>query len=466
MSVIATSGLGYRYPGAASPSLRDVDLTVDHGRIVILEGPSGGGKTTLLRVLGGLAPAFHGGEAEGRAHVAGLNLRTAAPADVAQRVGLLFQDPEAQSVLSEPLRDVAFSLQCRAWPADRILPAARVALDRVSAAHLIGRRIDALSAGERQRVALAAVLAPEPDVLLLDEPTAQLDDDGACELVGRLRTLADRGLTIVLSEHRRDRIAHLADETIGVVGGVIALPPEQPAYPPRDEAPSDDAPPVLLLEHVAIARGDRTVIHDATCALAAGRAVALVGANGAGKSTILRAIAGLERPAQGVIRTDRRVLDALAAEERVPELRLVPQDPGRFLLERTTADEIGHATRALGLPSSFAERAIADLGLEHLLDRSPHDLSVGERERVALAAALAADPRILLLDEPTRGMDPGYRLVLARLIRERCARGYATLVASHDRAFIAASCDGLWAIEDGRILGEQPIPQRATGAAS
>ena len=161
MSAIALAGVGYRYPGAPTPSIEGIDLVVDPGRIVILEGPSGGGKTTLLRVLGGLAPAFHGGEAWGAASVAGLDLRTAKPSAVAQRVGILFQEPETQGVMTEPLRDVAFGLQCRGLPQERILPAARAALDAVGCAHLVGRRLDALSSGERQRVALAAVLAPE-----------------------------------------------------------------------------------------------------------------------------------------------------------------------------------------------------------------------------------------------------------------------------------------------------------------
>ncbi len=458
MSAIALAGVGYRYPGAAAPSLADIDLVVDPGRIVILEGPSGGGKTTLLRVLGGLAPAFHGGEAWGAGSVAGVDLRSARPGALAQRVGFLFQEPEAQGVMGEALRDVAYGLQCRGWEQDRILPAARAALAAVGCEHLVGRRLDALSSGERQRVALAAVLAPEPDVLLLDEPTAQLDDDAACELVGQLRRFADRGLTIVISEHRTDRVGHLADEVLGVVAGRIAAPPAAAVYPRPLPALVGGEPPSLALEDVVLERDGRRVLHGASAILPAAASVALVGPNGAGKSTLLRAIAGLETPTAGVIRDARRDLARVPAAQRVPGIRLVPQDPGRTLLEATAEAEIRRGAERLGMPAGPADRAIEDLSLAPLLDRHPRDLSVGERERVAIAAALAVDPALLLLDEPTRGMDAAHRATLARIIGERHARRLATITATHDRAFVRATAHALWIVDAGRLVTGDAIP--------
>jgi energy-coupling factor transport system ATP-binding protein len=457
MGVISLAEVGYRYPGADAPTLSGIDLVVDAGRILVLEGPSGGGKTTLLRLLSGLAPAFHGGEAWGAASVAGLDLRTAVPGLVAQRVGFLFQEPEAQGVMTEALRDVAFGLQCRGWAQDRIEPSARASLAAVGCEHLVGRRLETLSSGERQRVALAAVLAPEPDVLLLDEPTAQLDDDAACELVGQLRRFADRGLVIVLSEHRRDRIEHLADEVLGVAGGRIGPPPSAAAYPaPLDAAPG--ASPALMLLDVTLQRDGAPVLDGVTCDLPAGASIALLGPNGAGKSTLLRAIAGLEAPVRGTIATPRRDLTPLPADRRVPEVRLVPQDPGRTLLESTTEAEVRAGAALLGMPEEPGTRAIEDLGLGGLLHRHPRDLSVGERERVAIAAALAIEPAVLLLDEPTRGMDAAHRVTLARLIGERRARGLATVTATHDRGFVRATADALWAIGGRRLVAGDAIP--------
>jgi energy-coupling factor transport system ATP-binding protein len=456
MTAIALQGVGYRYPGAAAPSLIGVDLVVDGGRIVVLEGPSGGGKTTLLRILGGLAPAFHGGEAWGTGSVAGVDLRTAQPAALAQRVGMLFQESEAQGVMSEALRDVAYGLQCRSWPVERILPAARAALAAVGCAHLVGRRLDALSSGERQRVALAAVLAPEPDVLLLDEPTAQLDDDAACDLVGQLRRFADRGLAIVLSEHRHDRVAHLADEVLGLADGRLGPPPAPTAYPAVPSAPAGR--PMLHLDDIAIEREGIPILLGASAIVHAGRSIALMGPNGSGKSTLLRAIAGLETPTRGEIATPRRDLAGVPADRRIPELRLLPQDPGRTLLEDTVDAEIRRGAGLLGMPSGPADRAIEDLGLARLLERHPRDLSVGERERVAIAAALAVEPGVLLLDEPTRGMDAHHRAALARIVAERRARGLATVTATHDRAFVRATADELWTIAGGRLATGDPLP--------
>ncbi|MGA0121403.1 MAG: ABC transporter ATP-binding protein [Gaiellales bacterium] len=465
MSAIALAGVGYRYPGADTPSLRDIDLVVDPGRIVILEGPSGGGKTTLLRVLAGLAPAFHGGEAWGVGSVAGLDLRTAQPSALAQRIGFLFQEPEAQGVMGETLRDVAYGLQCRGWAQERILPAARAALAAVGCEHLVGRRLDALSSGERQRVALAAVLAPEPALLLLDEPTAQLDDDAACELVGHLRRFADRGLAIVISEHRTDRVGHLADEVLGIVAGRIGAAPAAPSYPRSAPAPGRAAEPALVLEGVELDRGGRRVLRGASASRPTGASIAQTGPNGAGKSTLMRAIAGLDAPLAGAIRTARRDLTGVPAAERVPEIRLVPQDPGRTLLEATAEAEIRRGADALGMPPGPADRAIADLGLSELLERHPRDLSVGERERVAIAAALAVDPTILLLDEPTRGMDAAHRATLVRILGERHARGLSVITATHDRAFVRATAHALWIVGDGRLVTGEPIPEAVREAA-
>ena len=453
MTVITIADVGFHYPGYLRRALDGVSLSVKRGEIVLLEGPSGGGKTTLLRVLSGLAPAFHGGEAWGQVTVAGHDLRTTPAAVIAQRVGFLFQDSEMQGVMAEPLRDVAFGLQCHGFPADQIIPAARIALERVGAAHLIGRRIEHLSSGERQRVALAAVLAPQPDVLLLDEPTAQLDDDAACELTGQLRRLADDGLTIVIAEHRRDRVGHLADRTFGVSGGRLEPPPEATNYHAY-QAPAEAlaGPAALIADAVTVYRGTTPILRNVNFVIRQGQVVALVGPNGCGKSSLLRTVAGLDPNSDGILRTSNREISGLPAERRVPEICLVPQDPGRYLLCQTVRQELALGADRREPPSPAAAAAIAKLRLEHLLDRHPSELSVGERERVAIATALVTDPPILLLDEPTRGMDPSFRCLLAEILRERVQRGRSTIVATHDSAFVHATADVLWTIQEQRLV--------------
>lgn len=452
MSAITIEDLRYRYTADGPWALAGASLTVEPGEIVLLQGESGSGKSTLLRVLAGLAPAFHGGEAAGRGNVGGLDLRQAAPAELAQRVGFLFQDPETQAVMAEPVRDVAFSLQCHGLPAEDILPAARAALARIQSEHLADRRIDQLSSGERQRVALAAVLAPEPAVLLLDEPTAQLDDDTACELVGELRRLADSGLAIVIAEHRHDRVGHLTDRVLGMQGGALGAATVHAVLEPLSGMAASGAP-LLELAGLSATRGERVVLSGVHASLPAGGVAALIGKNGGGKSSLLRTLAGLEH-ATGRIAVAGVDMTELATEARIPHLAFVPQDPGRHLLCETVHDEVLLGPQTLGLPDGPAKRAILDLNLEHLLKRNPRDCSVGERERIAIAAALALDPQVLLLDEPTRGMDPGHRAALVTTIRAHAARGGCAVLATHDLELARACADQRWALADGSLTAE------------
>ena len=453
MSAVAVAGLRYRYAPDQTWALDGVDLAVAAGEIVLIEGESGSGKSTLLRLLGGLAPAFHGGEADGDGSVGGLDLRSAHPAELARTAGSLFQDPEVQAVMAEPVRDVAFGLQCHGRPAAGILPAARDALARLQSEHLAGRRIDELSSGERQRVALAAVLAPEPSVLLLDEPTAQLDDDAACELVGELRRLADAGLAIVLAEHRRDRVGHLADRVVAMRAGRIVAPGEAAPLAPLSR-PRAEGLPLLRFASLDALRGDRVIVADAAGAIPAGGVAALVGRNGGGKSTLLRTLAGLEGRDVGAIAADGVELAGQPPERRVPLIGFVPQDPGRLMLRDTVREEILLGPTVNGLPHAAAERAIAELDLVALLDRDPRTCSVGERERIAIAATLALDPRVLLLDEPTRGMDPRHRAGLAAAVRAHAARGGCAIVATHDLELARACADRRWEIADGTLRTE------------
>jgi energy-coupling factor transport system ATP-binding protein len=420
--VIATATrLTYRYPSAGRDAVRDASFNIVAGEVVVLAGPSGSGKTTLLRALAGLVPHYHGGRFGGTVTVAG-------------SVGIAFQDPEAQGVYRDVVRDVAFGLECRGVAPGELRARALAALALVGAGHLAGRTLDALSGGELQLAALAGVLAPEPALLLLDEPTAQLDDATASTLLGHLRTIADGGTAIVIAEHRLDRVAGIADRTVW-----LGEPDAVEAHP----AAARDRGGELLAGRALVAdRGERRVLDGLDVALHAGEVVALQGANGAGKSTLLRVLAGLDRPCSGTVTLLGEDVTDLPAEQRHPRLALVPQDPGRHLLCERVDEEVAFA----GPSHAAVADALAALGIGGLAARHPRDLSAGERERVALAVALAVDPAVLLLDEPTRGMDGGSRRRLAALLRERTTPGRAVLVATHDAGFAALAADRVVAL--------------------
>ena len=455
MTAATARALRFTYGGGASPALAGIDLDIEAGRVLLLEGPSGEGKSTLLRALCGLVPHFHGGRFAGRVVVDGRDTLTTAPALICRSAAMVFQDPEAQAVLGSVERDVAFGLESAGIPAALIPGRVAEALEMAGAAHLRTRSIGELSGGERQRVALAAVLAPGPRVVLLDEPTSQLDDAAAAALMATLRDLAAGGAAVVLAEHRADRARPAADRVLAVRAGLLA----DPDPPPAEDAPLP-APPAgrvrLRMEGIRAGYPGRPVLRDAALEVRAGEVVTISGANGSGKSTLLRVLAGLHAPDAGAVILDGADVTALPAERRFPALALVGQDPGRHLLGERVNAELAIALRATPLSERERRDRIAGmleaLDLAEVADRHPLDLSVGQRERVALGAVLVADPGVIALDEPTRGMDPARKAALAGLLRRRAAAGAAVLVATHDAAFAREAGHRALTMADGALV--------------
>jgi energy-coupling factor transporter ATP-binding protein EcfA2 len=438
MSLATTRGLRFTYGGAAAAALDGIDLDIAAGEILLLEGPSGEGKSTLLRALCGLVPHFHGGRFSGSVTVAGHDTVRTDPARICRLAGMVFQDPEVQAVLGSVERDVAFGLESAGLDPAAIPARVEVALAMAGALHLRGRAIATLSGGERQRVALAAVLAPGPRLVLLDEPTSQLDDGAAEALMGTLRDLArDAGAAVVMSEHRADRARPVADRVIAIRGGRCVAPGDPGAV--AGAAPAAAGPVRARMEAVRAGHPGRPVVRDAWLELRAGHITTIHGPNGCGKTTLLRVLAGLHAPESGRVTLEGEDVTARAVERRFPALGFVGQDPGRHLLTERVGDEVAFALRRLPLtPAERRSRAaltIEELDLGAIVDRHPLDLSVGQRERVALAAILAARPGVIALDEPTRGMDPSRRSALAALLRARAAEGAAVVVATHDASF-------------------------------
>jgi len=423
-------GLTFSYPGAKAPAVADVSFTLEPGDVVALLGPSGSGKSTVLRALAGLVPHFHGGRFAGRVEICGADTRRTRPAELAGRVATVFQDPEDQVVMARAANEVAFGPENLGVAPGQIWPRVDAALAAVDATHLRDRLTTELSGGELQRICLAAALALEPELLLLDEPTSQLDPAAA----ERFLTVVERlGATVVLCEQRVERALEIATRVLYVEGGRLLLDApaaeaeewlrgNRPRYAPGGEPEAlpqrPVGEPVVRLTDVSFAyRPGVPVLDGVDLTISRGEIVALEGENGSGKTTLAKVAAGLLEAQAGGIEQRGRAGYLL-------------QDPGRYLVAETALAE---AALAVGGDEAPARAALAAVDLTRLADRHPRDLSSGERERLGVAAVAVAEPDLLVLDEPTRGLDPDRKTALSDWLVEYAAAGRGVIVATHDR---------------------------------
>jgi energy-coupling factor transport system ATP-binding protein len=496
MSAISYRGVSFEYPDAPGPSLYDVELDVLAGEVLVVVGESGSGKSTMLRAANGLVPHASGGRFAGDVVAFGRSTRTHHPRELADVVGFVGQDPEAQFVVDNVEHDVAFVLENLRMPETAMRRRVEETLDALGIAHLRDRSPATLSGGEQQRAAIAGALAAAPSALVLDEPTSQLDPQGADDVLAAVTRLnADLGTTVVLAEHRLERAAPLADRAVvldggragepGPTGALLAGYPGAPsvtrlgrvlgwepapltvrdarAFAARrpfdpDLAPAESEPAVpgdALVEArgVSVALGGRTVLHDASLAVAQGDVVALLGRNGAGKTTLLRALA--------------RLVDPLAGRVEGPgSVAYVPQNPNSLLFLPTVEREVAETLRLLGRRDREhdVERWLAALGLTAVAQRHPRSLSGGERQRVAIAAVAVGGADLLLLDEPTRGMDAPSRVALERAVREHTARGGGVVLATHDVELAARCATRAVVLGDGDVVAEGPARDVLAGS--
>ncbi len=517
--MITGDRLGFRYPEAPQLVLSEVSFAVAAGDFVIVAGPSGAGKSTLLRSLNGLVPHFTGGTISGRVIVDGLEPVVVGPQRMCRHVGFVFQDPESQFVMDRVEDEIAFALENAALAPGEMRVRVAEVLDLLDLTALRERSLSTLSGGEKQRVSIAAALALRPRVLVLDEPTSQLDPESAEDVLAAVARLnAERGLTIVLAEHRLERVLAFANRMIYVPGG------GHPAMvgTPRDVVGAIDlAPPVSKLgkalgwsplpitteegrafirerafqSAVAAARigtapvpyltaqsldvayaprgnGGTRVVSDVSLSLAKGEVTVLVGRNGAGKSTLLKSLVGLVKPQRGQIRLGGRDITAAPVAEICRDVAYLPQDPNALLFADTVMEELQITLRNHGIAPSEAPvpaaALLAELGLADKAGAYPRDLSVGERQRVALAAMMVTRPGVVLLDEPTRGLDYEAKGRLAGLIRQWRDAGLAILLVTHDVELAATVADRVLMMAGGKIEAQgdpHDVLTSATGFA-
>lgn len=450
MAAAFLKDLTYWYPGACTPALDDVSLELDGG-LTLVVGPSGGGKSTLLRVFNGLVPHFHGGRIKGSARIADLEVSTTPTRELARTVGFVFQDPELQAVYDTVEREVAFGLENIATPPSQMRARVDDALHEVGVEHLRGRRIATLSGGERQRVALASVLAMRPTLVVFDEPTSQLDPDGAERVLAAVSRVVASGRTVIVAEHRLEPLLPAARAMLMVQRGRIATPtPEASPAAPRDDVSATSPAPAgeeaWSLRGVTAGHPGRAVLDGVDLAGRKGEVVVLRGPNGGGKTTLLRTIAGGLAPLGGKV-------------QRAPgRIAYLPQNPMSLLHRPTVRAEVELTLRWAG-EEVDPDEILQALGLMDVAGRYARDLSSGERQRAALAAVLAGRPALALLDEPTRGMDQHARNALVGLVAAMRDRGAAIVLATHDAALAEALASRVLDVGDGGV-------REATGVRS
>ncbi|MPY49643.1 ABC transporter ATP-binding protein [Streptomyces acidicola] len=537
------------YDGAAEPTVRGVDFEVPEGELVLLAGPSGVGKSTVLGAVSGLVPHFTGGTLRGRVTVAGRDTRTHKPRELADVVGTVGQDPLAHFVTDTVEDELAYGMESLGLAPDVMRRRVEETLDLLGLAALRDRPIATLSGGQQQRVAIGSVLTPHPRVLVLDEPTSALDPAAAEEVLAVLQRLVhDLGTTVLMAEHRLERVIQYADQVallpspgaplvLGTPSEVMAV---SPVYPPvvdlgrlagwtplpltvRDarrragllrerlerttapgaedvraggtvpEPPVPTAPrkpsrgprflrgrtpsPVLnpsapahpaVVDALTVRRGRVEALRRVGLTVTPGETIALMGRNGAGKSTLLGALAGLVEPSAGTVRVGGAVPHRTSPRDLVRRVGLVPQEPRDLLYADTVAAEcaaadLPHARLRSrgGTPITGAAPGTCRALVSGLLpgiddDTHPRDLSEGQRLTLALAVILAARPPLLLLDEPTRGLDYAAKARLVGVLRSLAAEGHSIVLATHDVELAAELAHRVVLLADGEVIADGP----------
>ncbi|MFB7262275.1 ABC transporter ATP-binding protein [Streptomyces nojiriensis] len=549
------------YEGASAPSLRGVDLVIPEGELTLLVGPSGVGKSTLLGTVSGLVPHFTGGTLRGRVTVAGRDTRTHKPRELADVVGTVGQDPLAHFVTDVVEDELAYGMESLGLPPAVMRRRVEETLDLLGLNELRDRPIATLSGGQQQRVAIGSVLTPHPRVLVLDEPTSALDPAAAEEVLAVLQRLVhDLGTTVLMAEHRLERVVQYADRVlllpspgaapvIGTPAEIMAVSPVHPPVvslgrlagwsplplsvrdarrraaplrsrlttasrgsapipaPPAIEArgpgqspdlpaspafeargsgggapvagapgllsrllrrgrPSPDSAPAPApreapaeVHRVTVRRGRVQALHDITLTVAPGETIALMGRNGAGKSTLLSTLVGTVTPTTGEVLVGGRAPHRTAPPEMVRRVGLVPQEPRDLLYADTVAAECAAADSDAAAPPGTCRDLVSALLPDVPDDIHPRDLSEGQRLALALALVLTGRPALLLLDEPTRGLDYAAKVRLVEILRGLASDGHAIVLATHDVELAAELAHRVVILAGGEIVADGPTAE-------
>ncbi|MCX4592334.1 ATP-binding cassette domain-containing protein [Streptomyces sp. NBC_01549] len=512
------------YDGAAEPTVQGVDFEVPEGELVLLVGPSGVGKSTVLGAVCGLVPHFTGGTLRGRVTVAGRDTRTHKPRELADVVGTVGQDPLSHFVTDTVEDELAYGMESLGIAPAVMRRRVEETLDLLGLADLRDRPIATLSGGQQQRVAIGSVLTPHPQVLVLDEPTSALDPAAAEEVLAVLQRLVhDLGTTVLMAEHRLERVIQYADQVallpspgaaplLGTPSEIMAVSPVYPPVvdlgrladwsplpltvrdarrragslrerltelvptprTPQPRTPQPTAPRATVpratapasIEALAVRHGRVEALRRVDLTTAPGEIIALMGRNGAGKSTLLGTLVGLVRPAAGSVLVGGAVPHRTAPRDLVRRVGLVPQEPRDLLYADTVAAECAAADEDAGAEPGTCRALVSELLPDIGDDTHPRDLSEGQRLALALAVVLTARPPLLLLDEPTRGLDYAAKARLVTVLRGLAAEGHTIVLATHDVELAAELAHRVVVLADGEIVADGPTAEVVVASPS
>lgn len=501
--IVRLSDVSFWYgdPDSTPAVIADANLTIEEGSFALVLGRTGAGKSTLLQLINGLVPRFSGGTLAGRVHAVGRDTRTTAPRELAGLVGYCPQDAADAFVTDKVETELAWSLEQLGVDQDAMWRRVDATASLLGLGHLLDRPITTLSMGERQRLAIGAALTAEPQLLLLDEPTSMLDPLAAEEVLAALdRLVSDLGLTVVIAEHRLDRVLQFCDIAIAVdkEGAVSVVPPAdattvagidtpmttlarrlrwdhvptstrsarklaQPTrvemgeagwQPPTSADPSFDV--VLTASQIWVQRGARFAVNGVDLDVRSGEILAITGRNGAGKSTLLSTLAGAEPPARGLVRIAGVDPYQLKGRELIAKVGWLPPSPIDLMTETRVVDELDANDEDGRLPSGTTANALSRMGVNLPADQHPRDLSAGQTLALALAILLAHRPQVVLLDEPTVGLDYTAKAGLMSWLRELTAQGVGVVLATHDVDVVAEIADRMMTLASGSTLSIGP----------
>jgi len=485
---LVVEGLTFRYRSRTEPALRDVSLALEPGKILLIAGASGCGKTTLIRCINGLAPRSYKGELNGRVLLHGHDVAEFSLSRISQIVGTVLQDPERQILGTRVFAEVAFGLENLGLPREEIRKRMDETLEHLRISHLRDRKTFLLSGGEKQKAALAGVLAMRPSILLLDEPLASLDPASAQEALALFHRLADEGISVLLVEHRvedalsihPDRVLFMQEGKVVYYGPSDGLMEKAdyrqvklPAPVVIQRAASAPSPafepairpngrkPLVVFEDVSFAYEENgpEILHNISLTIRQGDVVALLGPNGAGKTTLIKHAIGLLKPRRGEVLVEDRDTQEMSVAQIAHTLGYVFQSPSHMLFAPTVREELAFGPKNLGRSQEAVSEGVAAaveiVNLQGLEDYPPLALSFGQQKRVSIAAILAMRSKILVMDEPTAGQDYGNYMAFMDSILQM--PGFeAVLFITHDLDLAICYASRIILMDEGRIAGDGP----------